>query len=86
MKKILIGILLSCLLFGSCGCSRGNERQTKTAVVYNRAIVITNEEVEIQISKYYIGSLFITLWSTDGKLYAVPHSQVMLISDEGEGK
>ena len=86
MNKILMGILLSCLLFVSCACSRGNERQTKTAVVYNQAIVITNEEIEIQITNYYIGHTFITLWSTDGRLYAVPTSRVVLISDEGEGK
>ena len=85
MKKILIGILLSCLLFGSCGCSRGNQRQTNTAVVYNRAIIITDEEVEIQITKYYVGSIFVVLWSADGRLYRVPNSRVILISDEGEG-
>ena len=84
MKKFLV-ILLIMLMVCGAGCSRGNERQTKTAVLYNRAIVITNEEIEIQITKYYVGSIFVVLWSTDGRVYRVPDSRVMLISDEGEG-
>lgn len=84
VKKIVISLILVAMLGCSFGCSRGNRRQTNTAAVYNRAIIITNEEIEIQIINYYIGATFTVLWSTDGRLYAVPDSRVVLISDEGE--